>query len=59
MKDASPGNEKNDKKGGERNNNGHSSLKDPKEGEEREWTTDIEEVWFAVRALILLLKDKH
>lgn len=67
MEDVSPsGNEKNNKEGTKRNNNGHRSLKEPKEGEgdrvlntletvcsvERKWTTDIEEVWFAVRAFL-------
>jgi hypothetical protein len=58
MKDVSLGNEKNDKKGEKRNTNDHKLLNE-KEGEgdqvysaEQEWTTDVEEVWFAVRAFL-------
>ena len=58
MKDVSHGNEKNDKKGENRNNNDHKSLNE-KEGEgdqvysvEQERTADVEEVWFAVRAFL-------
>jgi len=70
-KNISPDNEKDDKGSNHRNSNGHRSLKGRKEdegdrvlntfekiySEKSEQTTDIEEVWFAVRVFLFFKRQ--